>query len=188
VAHFAVRLAGAAGDGVTAETFGHTFVTKPGRASSTRERIFRAPVAVLAALPVPITEFDVGAGRVVGFQRLPHDQEEVEQPPLPERVLNRHTGIARAESVAIDMRVRHVVVAGGWKRIDGDHLVRIAAADAVDVQHDVERAQVDVLQFDGRRLAGDLGLVQVDLDFVELTMKGEHVVVNVRRGHDRRRR
>jgi len=186
VARLAVRFAAAAGDGLTTGALRGAVTTHHGLTSLAREHVVAATVAVLAALPVPLFEFDVRAAGIVGLERLTHDQEEVEQPALPQRVLDRYAGFPLTESALFDVRVRNVVVAGSWIGIDGDHLIGVAAADPPDVQHNVERPQIDVLQFDGGCLAGDLGLTQIDLDLVELSVECEQVVVDLRRRRDHR--
>ena len=117
----------------------------------------------------PVFQVHIRAGRVVRLQDLPNEHEEIEQPTLSQSVADRNLPLAFAQRVVLDVRVRRVFVAGGRVALHGDDIVRTGIADVLPVQHDLELAKVDALQFDRISQYGDDLLLHADFDLVEFT-------------------
>jgi len=79
---------------------------------------------VRAVHAVPVGERDVRAIRVVGLQQAPHDREEVPQPAFLQGVADRLAPFALADNLALDVRVRDVLVADRRIRVESDHAIR----------------------------------------------------------------
>ncbi len=103
---------------------------------------------IRASAPRPLFESDVGTAGVVRLQNLSHEQKEVAQPSLLQRRTNRGLAIPFAQPLALDMRMRYVVVTRGWVGFESDDLIRSLMIEPVPMQHDLKRSQADVFQRD----------------------------------------
>ena len=64
----------------------------------------RAAIAAMCA--IPMRQPHEGAGRVVGFQDLSHEDKEIQQPPLLQGLANRTLSGPLAEGIVPDVRMR----------------------------------------------------------------------------------
>ena len=90
----------------------------------------------------------MGAGVVVGLQDLVHEHEEVEQPPLRQGCPDGHGPVAFTERLITHVRMDHVPVRLGSRSSLRDDFVGMRPANAVPVQDDPVRSQVDAFQDD----------------------------------------
>jgi hypothetical protein len=143
-------------------------------------------VAVVTALtaghPGPFVETNVGACAVVGSERLGHDREEVQQPPLAESSAQGCGGFALAELVVADVGMRDGIVDQRARRLQRDDAIGEPLVKPRDVQHDLERAERDALQSHRLGGHGDLPGLKVDAQLGELELEGDEVVIDVAGG------
>ena len=80
--------------------------------------------ATSGAVPsLPTIECDVSAAAVVGIEDLPHDQEEIRQSSLFQRVANHRASFSCTQRLVFDVRMRHVITTARRLGIAGDNLV-----------------------------------------------------------------
>ncbi len=136
----------------------------------------------------PLFESDVGAAGVVRLQNLSHEQEEVAQPPLLQSGANRGLAISFAQRLALDMRMRDVVLVRGRVRFESDDLIRSLLIEPVPMQHDLKRSQAGVLQRDRIGHDGDRVLFQITVELTEFRLQGIEFVVHLPQVQHRFRR
>ena len=85
----------------------------------------------------------VGAVRVVRFQYLPDDDEEVQQPAGPQRLFNRVIPFAFTKLVAAYMRVHDIAVDRRWVGIDRHDLIGWQSVGVTKVKIDLEGTEID---------------------------------------------
>lgn len=136
----------------------------------------------------PLFESDVGAAGVVRLQNLRHEQKEVAQPPLLQRGADRSLAVPFAQRLALDMRMRDVVVTCGRIRFESDHFIRSLLIEPVPMQHDLKRSQADVFQRDRVGHNGDRMLFQVAVELTEFGLQRIKFVVHLSQIQQRFRR
>ena len=137
-------------------------------------------VPAITAFPTgPAVEGDIGAVRVVGVEDLPDEQEELEQPPLAERLQDRRPPLPFTQSLVLDVGMRGPGVGGSRVRVQGVDVVRDRCSQSVPAQADLEPAEVDPLQDDRPGLDGDGLFPQVEGDDVELRFEGFKVGIDL---------
>jgi len=114
--------------------------------------------ALVAGGAVPVVQRDVRRLGVVGHEDRPDEREHVAHAAGVEGRAYGRARVARTQPLLADVRVGDRGVAGGWVRIEGHDPVRDATqvGQALDLQVDLERAEVDTFQFD--RLGDDTEL------------------------------
>ena len=122
----------------------------------------------------------MGTGVVVGFENLADEHEEIEQPAAREGGLDGRRTVAFAKPMAANVRMRHIVPARRTMRLLGDHFVGLRLANAVPVQNNPERTQVDPIENDRLREHADLFLIRIDLQLGEFLAECDQVGYNVR--------
>ena len=110
---------------------------------------------------MPIVDADVGAGRGGSAEDLSDDQEEVVEPALLQGSFDRNSAIALAERVVLNVRMSRFRVSTGRIRFECHNSVGRGIAKPVAFQHDLERAEVEVVKND---------LLCSDLQFPGLTI------------------
>ena len=115
------------------------------------EGLVAVVAAVLTPRTGPVLQLHIGAAGVVGLQHLPHEQEEVAQPPLLQRLANRHAAVSLAKLFGTDVRMSHVAVALGGVLLLRDDAVRHRGIHIPPIQHDLKRAKVDLFERDRLR-------------------------------------
>lgn len=111
-----------------------------------------AATAIAAAGPIPVLQRHIGAGGVVGGQHRPHEAEGVADATLRECIADRQGSFTGAESVAADVGMGDVAVAGGVVGVEGFAVkggAGAASGKPVQIQFDAESAQLNVFQGDG---------------------------------------
>ena len=127
----------------------------------------------------PLFESDVGAAGVVRLQNLSHEQKEVAQPSLLQSGANCRLAIPFAQRLALDMRMRNIVVSRGRVGFEGDDFIRSLLIESVPMQHNLKRSQADVFQRDRVGHDGDRVLFQVAVELAELGLQGIEFVVHL---------
>lgn len=136
----------------------------------------------------PLFESDVGAAGVVRLQNLCHEQKEVAQPSLLQRRADRGLAIPFAQRLALDMRMRDVVLGRGRVGFEGDDFIRSLLIEPVPMQHDLEWSQADLFQRDRIGHDGDRVLFQVAVELTKLRLQGIKFVVHLPQVQQRFRR
>ena len=124
-------------------------------------------------------ESNVGTAGVVRLQNLSHEQEEVAQPPLLQRRANRGLAVSFTQRLALDMRMRDIVLARGRVRFESDDLIRSLLIEPVPMQYDLKRSQADVFQRDRIGHDGDRVLLQVAVELTKFRLQGIEFVVHL---------
>ena len=104
---------------------------------------------VAAFDPVPFGEPNVGAPFVVGFQRLPDDRKEIQQPPLLQSVADRQLCLSFTQIIITDVGMRSIGPVGSLLGIGGHHTIGEWRANTSPVQDDLEWSQIKPFQPDG---------------------------------------
>lgn len=121
---------------------------------------------------MPIGEPAIRRTGVVGPEDLGHEEKKFSQPPLFQRAGDRVSALAFTESLALHVRMRHIVATTGAIRFQGNDVIRLMTAELVQSESNFERAEVDFFQNDPFGPdAEDFG-EPVDLDFVEFVLDG----------------
>lgn len=127
----------------------------------------------------PLVKPDVGAARVVGLQDLGHEQEEVAEPALLQRRANRGLAVPFAQRLALDMRMRNVVMTVRHVRFKRNDVIHPRLIELIPMQHNSERAKVSVFQSDRIGHEGDRVLLQVAIELAELGLQGIEFIVHL---------
>ncbi len=143
---------------------------------------------VRATASSPLFESDVGAASVIRLQNLSHEQKEVAQPSLLQRGANCRLAIPFTQRLALDVRMRNVVLGRGRIRFESDDFIRSLLIEPVPMQHDLKRAQADVFQRDRIGHDGDRVLFQVAVKFTKFGLQGIEFVVHLPQVQQRFRR
>ena len=133
-------------------------------------------------------ESDVGAAGVVRLQNLSHEQKEVAQPSLLQSGADRGLAVSFTQRLALDMRMRDVVLGGGRVGFEGDDLIRSLLIESIPMQHDLKRPQADLFQRDRIGHDGDRVLFQVAVELAEFGLQGIEFVVHLPQVQQRFRR
>jgi len=132
------------------------------------------PVAVIAALAVPVIQGNIGTGGVVFLKDGLDQTEGIEDAALGERSRQGRGGIPRAQGIILHMGMGDGLVGLGGMRVFG-HAVETPdvrpLVQAADVQLDVEGAKLDVPEGDGRGGGDDRVVIQVDAHLLKLIRK-----------------
>ena len=127
----------------------------------------------------PILKPDVGTAGVVRLQNLCHEQKKVTQPSLLQRGANRGLAVPFAQRLALDVRMRDVVVTRGGIGFESNDLIRSLLIEPVPMQHDLKWSQADVFQRDRIGHDGDRVLFQIAVELTELGLQGIKFVVHL---------
>ena len=101
--------------------------------------------AAVAVKTTPVVERHIRGPIVISPQHLPHEQEEIQQPALFARRLDRRAAIPFAEHFGIHVRMGDM--AGGRCRMwfASEHLVRpVLIPQQLITQYDVERTEFQI--------------------------------------------
>lgn len=104
------------------------------------EHFVAVMAAVGAACATPVVQLHIGAAGVVGLQHLPHEQKEVAQAPLLQRLRDRDATIPLAEPFGADMRVSHAAITLGGMFLFRDDAVRHRGIHLPPIEPDLKRA------------------------------------------------
>ena len=126
---------------------------------------------------LPTIECDVGAAAVVGIEDLPHDQEEIRQPSLLQRVADGRASFSFTQRLIFDVRMRHVITTAWRLRIAGDNLV--VQWCVREMQPDLERSQKHLFQFDRIGHGGEMSPAEIAADLGELVVERDEVAVDL---------
>lgn len=144
--------------------------------------------AVRAIASGPLFESDIGAAGVVRVQNLSHEQEEVTQPSLLQRRTDCGLAISFTQRLALDVRMRDIVVTRGGVGFESDDFIRSLLIEPVPMQHDLKRPQADVFQRDRIGHDGDRVLLQIAVELTEFGLQGIEFVVHLPQVQQRFRR
>ncbi len=97
---------------------------------------------------MPIVNADVRARRVVSAEDLSNDQEEVVEPSLLQRSLDRGAAFTLAERVALNVGMCRFRVSSGRIRIQRDNLIGRGVAELITLQHDLKRTEIEIAKND----------------------------------------
>lgn len=139
-----------------------------------RDRV--AAMAAVAALPV--VQLEVGTLSVVGLQDTGHDLEEVPQPALRQRPLDRQPAIPLAQPLAEDMGM-DVTVAAAGPRLERNDGVALLVRQRRPAQLDLVPAQVDPFQADRVGRHGQHSGLPVDPDRLVLLVESDQIGIQV---------
>jgi hypothetical protein len=117
----------------------------------------------------------VRAFAVVVLQDLMHEHEKVEQPSLRQGEPDWRCSVSFAEGLIAHVRMDHVTVRFGSRCSFRNDLVGMRPADAIPMEDDPIRAQIDALQDDRLGQNADLLFFEIDSDLLELAFEGHHV-------------
>ncbi len=135
--------------------------------------------AVVAIDAVPVLQLDVRAAGVVRFEDLPNHDEEIQEPPLLQRPLDRRPPIALAKLTVLDVRVGGVGMGGGRIGINRNHGVRLLLAQFVPAKLDSETPQVGSFEDDGAGDCRDVGRFEANVHVVELVAQRDKIAKDV---------
>jgi hypothetical protein len=105
-------------------------------------------IAIVARWTKPAIQFDVSGSGRVGMQNPLDDRKEIEEPPFFQGSSDRGPSFARAQTVAVHMRVSRIGARRCRVRLQGDYRIRGLAADAVEIETNLKRPQLDAFQGD----------------------------------------
>ena len=189
VTHFAGFRAAVAESLGTSLASVRTLAAQVGFASVTRLAILLAhgTSAVLARQAVPFRERDVGTIGVVGIKDLPHDDEEVEQPSLIQGSFDRHSSLALAERVALNVRMRCLKASARRIRIQRFHAVGQGIAELTALQHNRERPEVEIVKDDLPSRDGKFIVAMIVLHVCKFSSQCHKITIQVAKCDARRR-
>jgi hypothetical protein len=128
---------------------------------------------------VPVFEVHVGAAWVVGFQDLPDENEEIEQPAFAEGLADGDASVTLAQGVALDMRMRCVAVRFCRVALNGHDFIGATVAEIPPVQHDLERPECDSFEFDDVGQHADCRPLQAHRHLFEFVLQRTQVTEDV---------
>ena len=137
-----------------------------------------AVTAGCAVDTVPFIERAVGRARVVGSQDLPHENEEFADQATGQGVGNGLFSVAFAQRQTAHVRVR--MACGALIRIESSHRVRGTLCEAVEVEPDLERAEVEFFKNDPLGSHCNQSLAESDGDILELVLQRGDLSVELR--------
>lgn len=124
--------------------------------------------AAAGAVPaLPFVEADVGTAAVIGRQHPLHDLEVVQDPSREDGAAKRLVGVARAETLVLDVGVGHVWPIDGRMRFLRHHPQRAVFVEPSPVPDQPERAELNFFKRDRLRGDGEFLLGQIDLNVIE---------------------
>jgi hypothetical protein len=124
---------------------------------------------------MPLMQQGVGTVRVVRFQDLPDDDEEIEQPAGPQRLFDRMMPFAFAKLVTAHVRMHDVAVVGRRVGIDRHDLIGRQSVGVAKVKLDLEGTEIDAFKFDSVRYDRKGSVLPVEIDLGKLIFQGLHI-------------
>ena len=119
---------------------------------------------------MPFVERAVGGARVVSSQDLAHENEELADQAVGQGGRDHLLAVAFTERLATHMRVR--VARGTLIRGDRGHCVGRTLCQAVEIELDLERAQVEVFEDDPLGSDCKSPMAEIDREILELVLEG----------------
>jgi hypothetical protein len=126
--------------------------------------------AVPARDALPVAQRHVRAGRVIGFQHTANETKRINEPALPQSILQGNRRVAGTKILILHVGMCDALGIRRWMRIERDHL------EAFDVrtyrqpgplQSDQKAPEFNLLQNDGISLNGDGILLRIEDDIIE---------------------
>jgi len=117
---------------------------------------------------MPFGQRVVSRAVVVRPQDLADQYEELSQTTFIEGLRNGEFPLPFAETFRLDMWVSDVVIAGRGIRLKRNDLIGLELPEMPELQPDLKRSEVHSLQYDPFCLDGDLFLIPVQFDLLEL--------------------
>jgi len=137
--------------------------------------------AILAGDAVPVVRLHVGTAATVGAKQPGNHEEKVVQAALGQRGRNRHPALALTGLLTLDVGMGDAIVFSSGVGVQRHDTIRLrAGAQLLPVQPDLERPQVDAVQFDRIGRYEHLVVREVDPCAVKLPVQCQKIAVDVR--------
>lgn len=124
----------------------------------------------------PILDPNVGARGVVSLEDLPHEQEEIKQPPFFECGANGRLALSLAERFVADMRMGDARVTRRLVRIDGFEEIGTILAEPGPAQDDPEPSESQPFQLNRIGHHPKPLFPKIEFDLVELRSQSREIL------------